>query len=49
MTAIKNINSNFDAKFDKYKYKDLLNHTDVLNIPCAEYRDKKDSVLVLRK
>lgn len=49
MTAIKNINSNFDVRFDKYKYRDILNHTEVLNIPCAEYRDKKDSVLVLRK
>ena len=49
MTAIKSINSNFDVKFDKYKYREILNHTEVLNIPCAEYRDKKDSVLVLRK
>lgn len=49
MRAIKNINSNFDVKFDKYKYRDILNHTEVLNIPCAEHRNKKDSVLVLRK
>lgn len=49
MTAIKNINSNFDVRFDKYKYRDILNHTEVINIDCAEYRNKKDSVLVLRK
>ena len=49
MTAIRNINSNFDAKFDKYKYKEILNHTEILNIPCEEYRNKKDTVLILRK
>ena len=49
ITAIKNINNNFNIKFDKDKYLDIIKHTEVLNIDCAEYPSKKDSVLVLRK